>query len=535
MGDRGKARIPTLKTVDSAGQARDFTTNEEKSVVFLKIFFPKRPDSDLIPADPVYPCCVNYSFRPSMAQLRRCVARLSPYKAPGEDDIPNVMIKESIELIAEYLLEIYCATFTLNTYSDHWRDTIVLCKPGKPRYDLPKAHQPIALMNTLGKLLSALVAEDLVHMCEIYGLLPDNHFGSRPSRCTTDMMHLLVHKIKVAWHQCNVVAILFLDVEGAFPNAVTAQLHNMHMRQVLEEYVCFIGHLLTDWRTRLKFDGFTLDWIDIDNGIVQGDPLSMVLYLFYNADLLMDMGKMETKVGYVDNVNFFVEGPTFEAAYAMLNNMMTCEGGSQEWSRNHNSKFKMLKLTLVGFSHRHTQDQACPGKTVAEPRPNFMLDGTTIKPTESHKFVGVAFDQKLCWRVQAERVVAKATKWTLATRQLARPAAGKSPWQMRQLYQAVAIPSLMYAADIWFTPVQRDGLGRSSSSAGVVCKLTTVQCMATMVVTGALFTTATDMMEAHANLLPVELMMNRICFRATLCLTALPETHPLFKPVKQSS
>ena len=99
----------------------------------------------------------------------------------------------------------------------------------------------------------------------------------------------------------------------------------------------------------------------------------------------------------------------------------------------------------------------------------------------------------------------------------------------------MAIPSFTYVADIWFTPVQRDGSGRSSGSAGVARKLTTVQRMATTVVTGALCTTTTDVMEAHANLLPVKLMMNRICFRAALCLAALPETHPLFKPVKQSS
>ena len=42
----------------------------------------------------------------------------------------------------------------------------MLCKPGKPRYDIPKAHQPIALMNTLGKLLSVIVAEDLSFMCK---------------------------------------------------------------------------------------------------------------------------------------------------------------------------------------------------------------------------------------------------------------------------------------------------------------------------------------------------------------------------------
>ena len=136
-----------------------------------------------------------------MAQLHRCVARLHPYKAPGEDSIPNAIIKESMEVIAEYLLESYQATFSLSTYSNHWQvwDTIVLCKLGKPRYDVLKAHWSIALMNTLGKLLFTLVAEDLTHMCDYYGLLPDNHFGGRPGRCTTDAMDLLAHKIKVAW------------------------------------------------------------------------------------------------------------------------------------------------------------------------------------------------------------------------------------------------------------------------------------------------------------------------------------------------
>ena len=80
-----------------------------------------------------------------MAQLRRCIARLSPYKAPGEDSIPNVVIKESIELIAEYLLEIFRTTFALNTYSDCWRvwDTIVLREPGSLDMTSPNPTGPL--------------------------------------------------------------------------------------------------------------------------------------------------------------------------------------------------------------------------------------------------------------------------------------------------------------------------------------------------------------------------------------------------------
>ena len=142
VGDGGKACIPTLKVTDQHGHTKIVTTNKEKSAVFSQIFFPKHPADDLVPPNPDYPCRVEYVFGPSMAQLCRCVARLSLHKAPREDGIPNIVIKKSLELIAEYLLEIFRAMFTLCTYSNCWQiwDTIVLCKLGKPRYNTPKAH-----------------------------------------------------------------------------------------------------------------------------------------------------------------------------------------------------------------------------------------------------------------------------------------------------------------------------------------------------------------------------------------------------------
>ena len=64
--------------------------------------------------------------------------------------------------------------------------------------------------------------------------------------------------------------VLFLDVEGAFPNAVTPRLlHNLRMHRIPERYVLFIDQLLKDCHTRLKFDGYVLDWVGVDNGICQ--------------------------------------------------------------------------------------------------------------------------------------------------------------------------------------------------------------------------------------------------------------------------
>src|SRR6266481_3179392 len=69
----------------------------------------------------------------------------------------------------------------------------------------------------------------------------------------------------------------------------------------------------------------------------------------------------------------------------------------------------------------------------------------------------------------------------------------------------------------------------------MVHKLTSVQRIVTTTITGALRTSATDTMELHANLFPVELLMQRVCHRVTLRLPALPKTHPLYKLVRASA
>jgi len=45
--------------------------------------------------------------------------------------------------------------------------------------------------------------------------------------------------------------------------------------------------------------------------------------------------------------------------------------------------------------------------------PDLTLQGTHIKPSGSHKYLGIIFDQELCWREQMDNMVAKATNWML--------------------------------------------------------------------------------------------------------------------------
>ena len=180
-------------------------------------------------------------------------------------------------------------SFKLNVYPDEWREsiTVVLRKPGKPSYADPKAYRPIALLNTLGKLFLSIIADNLSHFCKTRGVLLNNQFGGRPAQTTTDSMILMTHRIKEKWRRKKVVSVLFLDVQGAFPNIVKEVLiHNMHTRRVPSKYVNLVNLMLTGRKTRLSFDDYTSDPVPINNGNNQGCPLSMIYYAFYNAGLL---------------------------------------------------------------------------------------------------------------------------------------------------------------------------------------------------------------------------------------------------------
>jgi hypothetical protein len=89
--------------------------------------------------------------------------------------------------------------------------------------------------------------------------------------------------------------------------------------------------MLRDRTTYLKFDDYTSEAIKIDNGIGQGDPLSMVLYQYYNADILdITSHPKENAIAYVDDALVMAAGVDFTVTHQMLTNILNKRrGGSR--------------------------------------------------------------------------------------------------------------------------------------------------------------------------------------------------------------
>ena len=527
-GDGGKSRIPTLKGKDQEGHELLASTNEEKSALLARSLFPDPPPTSSVPPDYNYPDEAESWTDITVEQLTTAINKLSPLKAPGPDGVANIVFQKC-RTLTDYLLHLFNAAVNLRAYYDPWREstTVILRKPGKPDYSVPKAYRPIALLNTTAKLLTAIIADRTSYILESHNLLPATHFGGRPGRTTEDSLHLLESTVRHAWRQNKVVAALFLDIEGAFPNAVTDCLvHNIKKRSLPAVVISFVERMLKGRRTQLRFDDYTSDWFEIRNGIGQGDPFSMLLYIIYDSDLVdTPRSKNELTLAFVDDTVFLAIADTFQEAHDILLNMLTRPGGGFDWSKDHNSRFEASKFALMDLTMSKTKQ-----------RPQMTIRGATIKPVPSHKFLGVILDQELRWKEHTAYAIAKGASYAMLLRCLSSPSHGISAKLIRQLYRTVAIPKMTYAASVWFQPMLHAGSPNSvRGSKGIAAKMTQIQRTAALAITGAMRTSPTDSIEAHANLLPIPLLLQSLLFRSSLRLASLPSKHPLHALVRRAA
>ena len=375
------------------------TTNEEKANQFREVLLPTLSslplaDTSDITATHTYPEPTPFNPTITKHQLERAIGKLAPDKAPGPDEITNRILKKNFGSLQTHLLALAQACVDTGYFPSTFKKTltIVLRKPNKPDYTKPNAYRPIALECTIGKILESIITELLSYLIETHDLLPANHFGARPQRTTEDAMMVLSENIYRAWKQREIFTVVFMDVAGAFNNVHHNRLiHNMKKRRIPLQIVRLVQSFLTGRTTQLRFNGATSSDINIEAGIPQGSPLSPILFMLYNAELLEIPKAPDLALGFIDDIAYGISGQTAQSNIERLQAILS---KSEEWKEKHGAQFEPSKYMLVHFT-RNTRHDVSAG---------IQLNDTTIAPGKEARYLGVIFDQKLKFHAHLDHV-----------------------------------------------------------------------------------------------------------------------------------
>ena len=396
----------------------------------------------------------------------------------------------------------------LGYYPKHFRDsiTVILQKPQKDDYTAAKSYHPVALLNTLGKLLDAVVAGRIAYVAEKSQMLPTMHMGGRKGRSTDHALHHLVERIHAAWDvsEKEVASLLLLNVAGAFDNVSHIRLiHNMRKRGIDRCTLGLIEGFLASRTTQIKMGTCTSDSLATSTGIPQGSPLSPILYLFYNTDLLEICQNPQlnaTSGGYIDDVSILTHSTTTEENCRKLQVLYS---GCKDWARKHASKFAPKKYKLLHLTRRPKRfNTRCPLE---------LPGGVSVKPSESSRYLGVHLDTKLAWKKQLTEIRTKASRSVTALARISGSTLGVQLRELRQLYLGVVVPQLTYGGSVWYTPYGQYGHKAYQEKA-----LNTVQNRALRVITGAFKATSTAAMEVEAFIPPIRQLMSKMVGDTTL-------------------
>jgi hypothetical protein len=106
--------------------------------------------------------------------VNRVLAGLPNKKALGLDGILNKVLKTLVEEISTGIARGINNSLKRRILPAYYREstTITLRKEGKKDYSLPNAYRPIALENTLAKVVKKVLANRIGNVAKTQGLLP---------------------------------------------------------------------------------------------------------------------------------------------------------------------------------------------------------------------------------------------------------------------------------------------------------------------------------------------------------------------------
>ncbi len=236
----------------------------------------------------------------------------------GPDGLSFLIIQHAYQAIPELFHTVYSVLINQGYHPICWCQgtEAILKKEGKPDYSALKAYRMITLLNCLSKVSEKIMATRLSHWAETTDLLYHEQMGGRKQRSAIDAAMCLTHDIQQAFNNNKVLSALFLNVKGAFDhvslNQLLKVLQKLHLPQVVLKWVqCF----LTNRSIVLAFDDERNQSQSVNSGILQGSPISLMLFLIYIRFLFTKINNKHTQLklsSYIDDVAIVVKGKTAE-------------------------------------------------------------------------------------------------------------------------------------------------------------------------------------------------------------------------------
>ena len=331
----------------------------------------------------------------SRVEVKRAASRLK-FKAPGEDGILNVFLRQGTDNLFELLANMYNLSLRLGVVPSACKraKVVMVPKQGKDPHSVA-SYRPISLLPAMGKLLEGILAKRLRIWLENRRLIPQCQSGFRGVRCTSDHLFRLSQSISNGFNSGLSTVAAMLDVEGAFDTVWHDGLRLKLLRSGLPVItVRWLSDFLRNRRFAVQIGNDYSQWYEMGAGVPQGSPLSPILFILFTADMPVGLDPKISAGVFADDIALWSSSRSLEIAEQRLQaevNMVV------KWCDRWRLRLNPAKCQAIAFSRRR-----------ADLKPNVTIHQEAIPVCELVKYLGITFDRKLNWNKHLSAIIDNA-------------------------------------------------------------------------------------------------------------------------------
>ena len=216
---------------------------------------------------------------------------------PGTDGIPPILLERvGDEVTAHTLCDLYNRVLDSGLCPDAWREhrLLFLYKKGDP-FCLGN-HRGIAIDQALLKIWALLLNTRLEIFMQTTGGLSAMQGGFQRLRGTPESVLTLTESVRAQTIKGNWVKLLFVDVAVAYDSTLHPVLwHRCMDKGIGGKFLVAMQAFYDEATARVDANGQLLDAVALLRGVLQGNPLSPLLFNIYLDGAIADLSAMRSQ------------------------------------------------------------------------------------------------------------------------------------------------------------------------------------------------------------------------------------------------
>ena len=449
-GKKKKATIPTLK-VDKTIYESDESKAQLFSSILHKTFsmengsefddkFKEKVDKNIKNFDFKNHGSTNVDIF-DIRDLNLVIKDLKKNAACGEDNIHNLMLKNSTQDFRKQILVLINETVKQSKIPQSWKNSIVSMIPKKVNNSsCPKDYRPISLTSCLAKVAERLMLVKIKEFLHKNKIIIKQQSGFRQKRQTKDNIFHLTQKAIESLNRGKRMCTILFDIASAFDKVWHEGLIFKLIKLNFPKYIiCWIKEFLTNRYFAIRVNKTVTTKLRILAGVPQGAVISPTLFSLFINDIPILYSKNKWySLLFADDL---CSSHIYKNKKSITKRIQSYLNRIDNWLKMWRLSMASNKCNYIVFSNDKLQN--------GEETLDIKLRGCNINKSENPMFLGIRYDKHLSFKNQLEYLKESCLKRVNVLKVLANRNWGLSVRTLTQVYISLIRSLLEYSSIIY--------------------------------------------------------------------------------------